>query len=449
MTQDIKLTHGSIKNHLIRLSIPASMGMLFDTLYNLTDNWFAGMISDDALVGLSIASIVFLLLIAIAIGLQSGMSAMIAPDFAKKRQSEMSSWIANGIGIGCLMSVIIIIIGINFAGHLMDILSQDTTAKSEAWDYLLIIIMGNIAYAISSVCAGALIAMGNTVVYRNVLIAGFFGNLILNPLLTFYFNMGIKGLALATVIIKVLSALYLFNALKNKTGTFHWPQFNMARWVICLKQIMPASMNFLTIIIGAFIIVAFIGRFGSEAVAGYSVALRIEQVLLLPALGLSSAVMAIVGQNFGTHAYDRIHETLSGTLKIGFVLSCVFIPIMVFGGPLLMGLFTDNPDIIATGTLYLRADAVAFFGYVMIFACVAVLQAVKKPNFPLVVGILRQLILPIIVNYILIVQLGYDLPYLFWSVVAIVIVSALLMYWYTKRQLAQLTNNQANNSSET
>ena len=433
--QQDDLTQGPIKSHLIKLAIPASMGMMFDTLYNLTDNWFAGMISDNALVGLSLASIVFILLIAITIGLQSGTSAMVAPDFANKDNSQVKKWIANSLGIGLIMSVVILILGIQFADNLMGLLSKDSMAKSEAWDYLFIIILGNVAYAISSVCAGALIAMGNTVIFRNVLIVGFFGNLILNPILTFQLGLGIKGLALATVIIKVSSALYLFYALSHKTTVYSWPQFDYQRWKACLKQILPSSFNFLTIIIGAFIIVAFIGRFGSEAVAGYSVALRIEQVLLLPVLGLSSAVMALVGQNFGIQAFDRIQDTFIQTLKVGMLISFIFIPIMVFAGPLLMGFFTDNEEIIATGTLYLRADAAAFYGYVVVFTCVAVLQAIKQPNFPLVVGILRQLLLPTIVNYILIIKLGYPLPYLFWSIVSIVILSSVIMYWYTKRQL--------------
>ena len=431
------LTKGSIKSHLIKLAIPASMGMMFDTLYNLTDNWFAGMISDNALVGLSIASIVFLLLIAITIGLQSGTSAMVAPDFANKNHSHVKSWIANSLGIGLLMSIVIVVLGLNFAGYLIDLLSNDKVAKSEAWDYLNIIILGNVSYAITSVCAGALIAMGNTVIFRNVLIAGFFGNLILNPLLAFQIGLGIKGLAMATVIIKVSSAIYLFVALKNKTQVYIWAKFDFSLWKACFKQILPSSFNFLTIIIGAFIIVAFIGRFGSEAVAGYSVALRIEQVLLLPVLGLSSAVMALVGQNFGIKAFDRIHETLHYTLKIGLIISLLFIPIMVFAGPLLMGFFTDNEKIIAIGTLYLRADAAAFYAYVIIFTCVAVLQAVKKPNFPLLIGILRQLLLPVLVNYILIIKLGYPLPYLFWSIVIIVLVSAIIMYWYTRKLIQE------------
>jgi len=224
--------------------------------------------------------------------------------------------------------------------------------------------------------------------------------------------------------------LYLFNALKKKTQAFSWPAFDFNHWKACLKQILPASFNFMTVIIGA-----FVGRFGSEAVAGNSVALRIEQVLLLPVLGLSSAVMALVGQNFGIQAFDRIQLTYTTTLKLGFLVSLFFIPIMVFAGPLFMGFFSDNADIIKFGTLYLRIDAAAFYAYVVIFTCVAVLQAIKQPNFLLVVGLLRQLILPVSVNYVLIVQLGYPLITLFWSVVVIVIVSAVLMFWYTHKQL--------------
>jgi len=203
--------------------------------------------------------------------------------------------------------------------------------------------------------------------------------------------------------------------------------------------VLPASFNFLTIIIGGFIIMAFIGRFGSNAVAGYSVALRIEQMLLLPALGLNAAVMALVGQNYGAQLTDRIRQTYRRSLQLGFTVSLVCIPLMIFASPYMMALFTENAEIIDVGTLYLRADAVAFFAYVVIFTCVAVLQAIKQPNFPMVVGIIRQLILPVSVNYVLIIMLGYPIPALFWSIVIIVIVSALLMVWYTQKQLKRLT----------
>ena len=434
------LTKGSIYSHLIKLAIPASMGMMFDTLYNLTDNWYAGMISDTALVGLSLAGIVFILLIALTIGLQSGTSAIVAPDFAKNNNNKVNAWIANSLSIGLAMSVLILVLGLLFSENLLNLLSDDRAAKKQGWDYLFIILLGNSAYAISSICAGALIAMGNTKIYRNILVIGFFANIILNPILTFQLNLGIRGLALATLLIKIASAIYLFRSLHKYTHVYIWPQFDWLTIKSSLKQIIPASLNFLTIIIGAFFIVAFVGRFGSEAVAGYSVALRIEQVLLLPALGLSSAVMAIVGQNYGVNNIHRVHETYSKSLKLGLLVSVVFIPVMIFAGPLLIGFFTDNKQMIEVGQLYLQADAAAFYAYVMIFTCVSVLQAIKQPIFPLIIGVSRQLILPVGINYILIVQLGYPITALFWSVVLIVIVSAFVMMWYSQKQIKLLIN---------
>lgn len=435
---DNNLTKGSIYSHLIKLAIPASMGMMFDTLYNLTDNWYAGMVSDTALVGLSLAGIVFLLLISMTVGLQSGTSAIVAPDFAKKHKDKVISWIANSLSIGLIMSIVILILGFLFSDSLLNLLSDDKAAKQQGWDYLFIIILGNSAYAISSICAGALIAMGNTKIYRNVLVIGFFANIILNPILTFQLNMGIRGLALATLLIKIASALYLFQSLHKFLHIYIWPEFNWQVIKSSLKQIIPASLNFLTIIVGAFFIVAFVGRFGSEAVAGYSVALRIEQVMLLPVLGLSSAVMALVGQNYGVNNIHRVHETYSKSLKLGLLVSVVFIPIMIFASPLLIGFFTDNKQMIEVGRQYLQIDATAFYAYVIIFTCVSVLQAIKQPLFPLVVGLSRQLILPVGINYILIVKYGYPLITLFWSIAIIVIMSAIVMMWYSQKQIKLL-----------
>lgn len=432
------LTIGPVQKHLLKLTIPAASGMAFDTLYNLTDNWYAGMISDQALIGLSMASIVFLLLIALTIGLQSGTSAVIAPNVSQGHRKKIQRWFSNAIGLSLFMSVVIIFIGIVFSKDLLTFIVSENSALEEAWHYLSIIILGNVFYGLSSVCAGVLIAMGNTTTYRNILIIGFFLNLALNPLLTFQLNMGISGLALATLIIKLISVTYLFYVLHKQFGYSILPSIKWHWWRLLLKQVVPSSLNFFTIIIGGFIIIIFIGHFGEEAIAGYSVALRIEQLLLLPALGLSTAVMAIVGQNHGLQKHQRIKQTFLTALKLGAYISLLFIPIMLWLSPFLMNFFTSNINIISIGVLYLKIDAIAFFGYVAIFICVALLQAIKKPNFPMYVGIGRQLVLPVLINYFLIVLWKNPIETLFYSIVFIVLISALTLFWYTKKQINQL-----------
>ena len=433
------LTIGSIYQHLIRLAIPASMGMFFNTLYNLTDNWFAGKVSDDALVGLSISSIVFYLFIGLLAGLQNGTSVMVSTEVGLKQPHQLKKIIKNTLGIGILFSFIIIALGVIFAKDAIAWLSAEEIVTTLAWDYINILILGNIAFSLSSVAAGALMALGDTTSNRNALIVGFFANLALNPLLTFGLNMGVSGLAWATLIIKVASALYLLIVLCKKLGYTPFPSFDKSTVTAILRQVLPASFNFFIMIIGSLMITGFVSRFGDYAVAGYSVGLRLEQVLLLPALGLNAAVLAISGQNYGAKNYRRIAETYRKGLILSFSVSLVCIPIMIFLSPLLMGFFSQQEAIIDVGTTYLRIDALAFFCYVSLFISVATLQAIKQPDFPVIMGFFRQLILPFIVNFFLIIKFGYSIEWIFGSVACIVFISMIITLLYTRSKLKKLT----------
>jgi putative MATE family efflux protein len=431
-------TIGSIYQHLIRLAIPASMGMFFNTLYNLTDNWFAGKVSDDALVGLSISSVVFYLFIGLLAGLQNGTSVMVSTELGLKQPKQLKNIIRNCLGLGISFSIMIIVFGLLFARDAIDWLSSGEIITALAWDYIQVLILGNVAFSLSIVAAGALMALGDTKSNRNALVVGFFANLALNPLLTFGLNMGVAGLAWATLIIKLASALYLLIILCKKLGYTPFPCLNKNASLAILRQVLPASFNFFIMIIGSLMITAFVSRFGDYAVAGYSVGLRVEQVLLLPALGLNAAVLAISGQNYGAKNYRRIAETYRKGLILSFSISLVCIPIMIFLSPYLMGFFSQHESIISVGTSYLRIDALAFFCYVSLFISVATLQSIKQPDFPVIMGFFRQLILPFIVNFFLIIQFGYSIEWLFGSVAIIVFFSMIITLLYTRAKLKKL-----------
>ena len=432
------LTQGSVYKHMVRIGIPAALGMVFNTLYNLTDNWFAGQISDVALSGLSIASIVFALFLALGMGLQSGTSAMVAADLGSKNKKQVIAWLNCSHGITWFLSAVILVLGLIFTKDLLDFLSDDIEIKAVAWDYTSVILWGNVFFNLSSCFAGALIAHGNTTSYRNVLIVGFFVNWLLNSLFIFVFDLGAAGLAWSTLLIKLGSAMYLWRVLMAEARVWSKPAFNSDHWKQLLAQIMPASMNMLTIIIGGFITIYFISQFGDDPVAGYSVGIRLEQLLLMPALGLNASVMALVGQSYGAGKVDRVKEIYAKSLKIAFLISVLFVPTMIFLSPLMMTQFSDNQNIVDVGVYYLRADAFAFFGYMLLFCSNALLQAIKQPLFPLVIGILRQMILPIIAFYILIEVMNYGLYAIFWAIVTIVLSSSVIALLYTRSKLKTL-----------
>jgi len=411
------------------------MGMVFNTLYNLTDLWFAGMLSDSALSGISIAGAVFFLLIGIGAGIQTGTAAMVGSDVGRKQMDDVQIWLDNALGISILVSVLALIVGGLVGGDLIVFLGAESASAPLAQSYLTVTLLGTIFFLVTSVAAGALMALGDTKSFRNALGIGFVVNFALNPLLTFGLNLGVTGLALATVLIKVGSAAYLLQILRHRLQQSAFPKIQLDRWSKLLKQIVPASLNMLMIIFGSFITIYFIGRFGDNQVAAYNVGLRLEQVFLLPALGMNAAVMAIASQNFGAGNHDRVAETYKRSISIALGMAALFIPIMVFASPMMIGFFSKDPEIIATGSAYLRIDAIAYFAYAVLFLSVAVLQARKQPIFPMLLGIARQLVVPASINYVLIMRLEMPMISVFITIVAVVVVAATVSHWWTMRQI--------------
>lgn len=433
------LTEGSIPKHLIRLAIPSSIGMVFNTLYNLADYWFAGKLSSDALAGVSIASSVFFLLIASGIGLQIGASAVIAPTIGEKNTVETSRWTKEVLGLSLIASLVIMLLGVLFTKPLVLLLGAEPNVAPFATTYIYWTLVAVPAFMLGFAAAGILMAHGDTKSNRNALALGFALNLVLNPLFMFVFGWGVAGLAIATGLIKVITAAYLIHRIGrvSEEGTPK-PAFSVSQWMPLIKQVVPASFNMLSVILGSFITVALIGRFGSQHVAGFSIGLRLEQLLLLPALGMNAAVMALVGQNYGAGNVERVKQTYAAGLKIGIAMAAVGIPIMLFLSPQLMQFFTQDEEIIATGSAYLRIDAVAFYAYVVLFLTTATLQAIKQPAFPMALGLARHLIVPVTINVILIVYLSFPMLSVFYTVIGVVLVSAVTSHVFTRWRLNKL-----------
>jgi Na+-driven multidrug efflux pump len=142
--------------------------------------------------------------------------------------------------------------------------------------------------------------------------------------------------------------------------------------------------------ISGFVVQYALKGFGAHAIAAYGVALRIEQILLLPVLGMTGALLPIAGQNFGAGAHERVRAALRLCWKLGFAMALIATPALWFGGRHAMGLFTDDPAVIETGAGYLRVDALLFPVYMMLFSINSLLQALKQPIYTLWISLYRQ-----------------------------------------------------------
>ncbi len=424
MSQSLKLTKDPIWFLLRKVTIPASVGSLFQTFYNLVDTWFAGRISAEAIAAIAKSFPIYFTIIAIGVGLTAGTNTLIGNNLGADNKKKASLFIAQSIIFAIFLSVLVTIFGLNVSDFLLSLMGSDLDGIILSRQYLDIIFYGTIIVLIQISLNGTLNAQGDTKSYRNVLIFTFFLNIFLNPLFIFGYGFvpafGIAGLAIATVVAQFTGLLYLAHKvycceLKQylKPECFI-PKFNLLGELV--YQTIPVMFSMLLIGVGLFNILYFIGQFGDLATAGYGAALRIEQVFLLPVIGLNTAVLSIGGQNFGAKSYDRLRELYKKALLFGSSFMICAGIIIFFGAEFLVSLFTDNAEAIKHGAIYLKVAALIGPIYPVFFITTAVFQAVKKPLYSLYMSILRLTALPFLSLWYVINIRGGDYEDIFYTI---------------------------------
>ena len=424
MSKSIKLTKDPIWLLLRKVTIPASVGSLFQTFYNLVDTWFAGRISAEAIGAIAKSFPIYFTIIAIGVGLSAGTNTLIGNNIGSKNIKKASLFIAQSIIYAIVLSILVTLFGLNVSDFLLSLMGADEEGIILSRKYLDIIFYGTIIVLIQISLNGTLNAQGDTKSYRNVLIFSFFLNIFLNPLFIFGYGFipafGISGLAIATVISQFVGLLYLAHKVYScelkkylKLQCFI-PKYDLLKEL--LYQSTPVMFSMLFIGVGLFNILYFIGQFGDLATAGYGAALRIEQVFLLPVIGLNTAVLSIGGQNFGAKSYDRIRELYKKALLFGSSFMICAGIIIFFGAESLVSLFTDNSEAIYHGAIYLKVAALIGPIYPVFFITTAVFQAVKKPLYSLYLSILRLTAFPFLSLWYVINIRGGDYEDIFYTI---------------------------------
>ncbi len=424
MSKSIKLTKDPIWSLLRRVTIPASVGSLFQTFYNLVDTWFAGKISAEAIGAIAKSFPIYFTIIAVGVGIGAATNAMIGNSIGEKKERVASLYIAQSLIFAVVVSILVTLFGLNASNFLLGVMGSDAEGIVLTRKYLDIIFYGTFIVLIQISLNGTLNAQGDTKSYRNVLIFSFFLNIFLNPLFIWGYGIipgfGISGLAIATVISQLIGTIYLAYKVNNckirkylKIACFI-PKFVFLKSLT--NQAVPVMFSMLFIGVGIFNILYFIGKFGDLATAGYGAALRIEQVFLLPVIGLNTAVLSIGGQNFGAKAYDRIRELYTKALFFGVSFMIMAGVIIFFGAEFFVSLFTDNQEAIKYGAIYLKVAALIGPIYPTFFITTAVFQAVKKPLYSLYLSILRLTAFPFLSLWYVINIRGGDYKDIFYTI---------------------------------
>lgn len=438
------------------LAIPTSVGFFFNTMFNVVDTFYGGLVSTQALAALSLSFPIFFLIISIGSGISSGATALIGHALGAGNEDEARLYAVQTISFGLVHGLLVTLLGFAAAPALFSFLGATGDYLQMALAYMNAIFSGGVFFIVNFVLNAMLNATGDTRSFRNFLIFGFFLNALLDPWFLFGgFGVppfGLAGIAWATVVVQALGNGYLLTRV-IKTGLlqgFTWRRLMPQRrsYLELARQGFPSSLNMLTVALGIFLITWFIGRFGKDAVAAYGIATRIEQIALLPVMGMNFAILALVAQNSGAQRLERVVETITTALKAGVALMSVGTTAVFLGAGLLMRLFTRDPTVIAIGVDYLHIESFVFAAYVILYASISALQGLKKPVFALWIGLFRQIIAPLPVFYLLAQHMGWGLTGIWWGIFLVTWTAACIALLFIRHTLRVLLRDRESRPAE-
>jgi len=400
---ELNLLKDPIPNLIKKIALPASIGTLSQTLFNIVDTFFAGTISPEALSALAKSFPIYFIIIAACVGVTVGGTSLIANSIGENNKSKIHGYFAHTIIYAIIISIFITLTGLLFAPYLFQLMGSETEVIQLGLSYTNIIFAGSIIFIMLVALNSLLHADGDTKTYRNVLILSFLLNILLNPLFIFGFGplpaFGISGIGIATIVAQSIGLIIIFSKVTKSirikdisTKDFY---FNFKTLTNLFFQSAPISAALLLISVGNFIILSFIGIFGEFATAGYGSAARFEQILLLPVLGLNTAIISIIGQNFGSKNFLRVKESYFKAIIYGFTIMIVSGIIIFVSADRIVSIFSDNQEVITYGSSYLKISALIFPAYPIFFISNGFFMAIKKSSYSMYLNIIRNVILPI------------------------------------------------------
>ncbi|WP_299259749.1 MATE family efflux transporter [uncultured Aquimarina sp.] len=366
-----QFTSGSIRRAVFMLAIPMILEMIMESIFALVDIYWVSSLGENAIATVGLTESVITLIYAVAIGLSMGVTAIVARRVGEEDIEGASQASVQAIFLGILVAIIISVVGILFPKEILALMGGEPDLIAEGYGYTQVLLGGNITimllFLINAVFRGA----GDASVAMKVLIFSNLLNIILDPLFIFGFgpipSFGVQGAAIATTIGRGSAVLLQLAIL-----FFGWSKIKVSFKDIVLRS--KVMINLIKVSlggIGQFIIgtsswvflMRIMAEFGSEVLAGYTIAIRVLMFTLMPSWGMSNAAATLVGQNLGAGKPERAEKSVWKTAKYNaYFMIFVSILYLIFAEGIIR-IFSTEPEVVKYGALSLRVIAAGYVFY--------------------------------------------------------------------------------------
>lgn len=447
-----RMATDDLKKLVIRYSIPTIIGMLVNALYNVVDRFWVGRMEGEAglygLTGIGLCMAIMTIFLGVGQLVGIGSAAVISIFLGRGDRDGAEEVLGNALTLIVGLSVVIMALGYIFKGSILLLIGADDHTLPYALDYLNIILAGSCFNMISFALNHCIRATGNPKRFASTQILGGVINMILDPILIFGFNLGIKGAAYATIFAQFVSAAWVvsYYFTKNASLRFHVENLKI-KLKTALKILSIGLAPFLMQIMGSLISVIanrtlkYYGDLelssGTVAIGAFTVINSISTLFVMPVIGINQGSQPIIGFNYGAKNYKRSKEALKWAIIYSVAIcSAGFIIIQLFA-PSLVAMFNSDTELVNVGAVGIR---------VFLFALPVIGFQIPASNFFQSIGRApMSILLTLLRQAILIVPLYLLLPPLLglagmWLACPIAdSVSAVITFFILKREFKILT----------
>jgi len=418
-------TNGKIGKALFMLAIPMVLEMIFESVFAVADIFFVSKLGDDAVATVGITESITTIVYAIGFGLSMATTALVARRIGEKKPEEAAKISFQAIATGAFASIFIAIIGIFYFRDLLALMGANENIINGMSGYTTIILGSNIIIMLLFINNAIFRSAGDAALSMRVLIVANCLNIILDPLLIFGLGpipaMGVEGAAIATSIGRGLAVVYQFVMLAKGSGKIHLRREHIRIKLDTIKQLINLSIGGIgqnIIATSSWIgLMRIMAEFGSAAIAGYTIAIRILIFILLPSWGLSNAAATLVGQNLGAEQPDRAEQSVWKAGKINVIfLGLIGVIFFLFPG-FFIELFTKEQAIVSNGIQALKIISLGFIFYGLGMVLLNSINGAGDTKTPTLLNFISFWVIEIPVAYLLAIQFGWDQKGVFYSII--------------------------------
>jgi putative MATE family efflux protein len=421
------LTTGSVTSHLFRTTSFMLVSMVFQTLYVLVDLYWVGRLGTDAVAAVAISGNLMFLVLAATQMLGVGATTLVSHAAGRKDRPRANVVFNQAQGLSLVAGLAFLVITLSASGAFARLMSADEGTTRLAIEYLRWMVPAMALQFALVAMSAALRGTGNfkpgMVVQTSTVVI----NIVLAPVLIFGWGtgyvMGVAGAALASLLAIAFGVIWLATYFTGKDAflTFApdvWRP-NLRLWGEMLKIGLPSGAEFALMAVYLGVVYAIIRPFGAPAQAGFGIGLRIMQSGFLPMVALGFAVAPVAGQNFGARRPDRVLQTFKVAASMAVIGMAGFALLAHIAPAALIGIFSDDPAVIAVGDEYLRISSWNFVASGLIFVSASMFQAMGNTMPSLITSFTR--IIVVAIPAILLARLpGFEMRWIWYlSVVAV------------------------------